>query len=237
MPGHNQFEGEITRSRVELPARESEVAAQGALSFQNSHLHLLVGQSAFGAQADSPLNSGDLLRHSFRACLPAGVAGLKFGGFCQEWGASLVSQDQELFTYHIPLPVSVWQRLLGCTVPQSRRVLNAVGQELLESIQCYFQTHPERRHKERHPFQREIQFYPVLPSFNPRDIRGATSKDLSLRGMRFWSPSHPSGSHIGIRLPGPLTVGSIRVLARVQRVQPVREGGYDVAVVFPTEEG
>jgi hypothetical protein len=106
-------EADAANAHERAAKQYSDAPARAAISFQNGFLRQMVSKRVFGPRPSSPKCSDGVLAHSFRSHLPAGIARLKFDGFCQDWGARFIRQEGELFTYHIDLPVSFFKRFLG----------------------------------------------------------------------------------------------------------------------------
>jgi len=98
-------------SRLEGRTMKSE--RRSSVSFHNACLRQMLTETNRDFQASAPKECKPALGRTFRARLAPGIARLKFDGFCREWGARFVGQDQNQFTYHIELPVSFYHRLLG----------------------------------------------------------------------------------------------------------------------------
>jgi hypothetical protein len=125
--------------------------------------------------------------------------------------------------------------ITGCGRRLNSRLLNALGQIILNSIRSHFHTHPERRVQTRIPLGGPIFFYPVLPAFRPGDVLDGRCKDISTGGMRFWSSNFPTASHVGINLPASSNGEPVSLLGRVLRVLPAEDGGFEIAVAFPDD--
>jgi hypothetical protein len=135
-----------------------------------------------------------------------------------------------------PAVIQVELRPTGCAKEQAHQLIKEVGSLLLASIRSFLHSQPERRTNERRPYDQPLQFFPVFPSVRPEESVEGVSRDISAHGMRFWSRVQPSSTHLCINLCTPSLRGSIRVLARVMRVTPDDQGGYEIGVLFPAEQ-
>jgi hypothetical protein len=110
--GNNRLRAHVgyLQSRTRIEERPS---SSRPLSFQNACVGRMFTENCHPLQPTTAEESAASVRRTFRARLAPGIARLKFDGFCREWGAQFVGQDQNRFTYHIHLPVSFYHRLLG----------------------------------------------------------------------------------------------------------------------------
>ena len=86
--------------------------------------------------------------------------------------------------------------------------------------------------QERLPFDQPLTIFAALPDDTMGEALECRGKDISLNGLGVLSSQQPLTSQVYVQLEGSPPSASTLALARVMRVQPVAEGGYEIGLLF-----
>jgi hypothetical protein len=144
---------------------------------------------------------------------------------------------------HPPAPVTkltqvdVVMRPHGAAQAQRAQLLWGLGPRLLESLRNHVHARPEQRHQPRLLCQQPVRVSPAragLQLATPLEVQG---KDISPTGIGFFLPDQPLTPQVYLNLGADSFAASLGLLARIVRVQPCGDGGYEVGAAFPLSRG
>jgi hypothetical protein len=209
------------------------------------------------------LNPGHTIRHQCCARLVPGMVRLKLYNFRDQWRAKLRERKgEERFLFHVPLPVSLWQRMMGklpvlalemrCAFPQNENTALAeleveiwpqnCGEPQAENI---LETVGPRLLEslwgclnatpERRGHLR-IPFQQTVQIAPLPEGSGekfqATTRDVSLLGMSLVMSSRLSAQQVCVWVSLPSQPEPTPIKARVVHVRERKEGGFEIGLSF-----
>jgi hypothetical protein len=202
------------------------------------------------------MSAEGIMRHRCAAWLPPGIAWRKLEALLNGWGAQVLRCAEEQIVFQLQRAPNFWQRLFAasgalievrlqlvrgdCKLTQvlievesvgqsgkaARRVVEAVGPQLLDQVSAHLLATPERRVQDRFAFHESLRL--------AEDRRGlaislhdAIAKDISLTGIGFYSKQPPPGSVLYIQRVGGADQDHPPIPAAVTRVQRTADGWYE----------
>ena len=112
------------------------------------------------------------------------------------------------------------------------RLLREVGPALLESVRDELQARAERRADERLEWKTTLAIRTVLPGGDLAEPMLCRSKDISLRGIGLYAPRKLPMTQIVIDLPAQEQSEAAQVLAKIVRIDPCPDGGFEIRAQF-----
>jgi serine/threonine protein kinase len=122
-------------------------------------------------------------------------------------------------------------RPLNCNESQSADLLEDMGPRVLESVREYLLAAQERRSQMRLPFEQSVQVLPVFDG-EPGEAILSKTRDVSQRGMSVLMPRRPPSAQVCVLLSLPSHSEPVSILARVLRVQPNKDGRFEIGLAF-----
>src|SRR5262249_8733549 len=110
-----------------------------------------------------------------------------------------------------------------------------VGPRLVESMRTYLQANPERRGVERLVYANPLLVHPVLTQETLAEAIACWSKDISLTGIGFYFPQLPISKEVLVDLSQALPNEEAILPAKIVRVQPFGDQGFEIGAQFPLE--
>jgi serine/threonine protein kinase len=106
------------------------------------------------------------------------------------------------------------------------------GPLLLESLRHHLQAQPEDRLHERIPCRQRVCVYPVLPELELGEAITGETRDVSGIGVGLTLPQPLASSQVYLHFEATPRAAPYAILARVVRVEPREDGGYDLGAAF-----
>jgi len=128
--------------------------------------------------------------------------------------------------------VRVELRPVRCKYEQAVAALEQHGPPLLHSLRNFLQVEPERRARDRVPFEHALGLFPVLDDHQLGDAVVCQGKDLSLCGLGLFAPQAPPGKHVYVQFLLTPELAALALLGRVVRVQPSGRGRCELGLAF-----
>jgi hypothetical protein len=120
----------------------------------------------------------------------------------------------------------------NCSGQDGDLLLHEAGPRLLRGLRAYLHADTERRQQSRVEFKQLLHAFEAWPSAITGVPVRCVGRDISVGGMKYWSPTLPTDVHVGLKLKSPTGGPNVAVLARVLRTKPNECAGWDVAVGF-----
>ena len=111
-------------------------------------------------------------------------------------------------------------------------LLPASAPRIIQSLRAYLQGGTEHRLRERWPFHQCVGVYPVLAHLQIGRALEGRGRDVSLGGVRLLVPQEPPTEFAYLHFHETPQVGSLAVLGRIVRVQPLDDGSYELGFTF-----
>ncbi len=128
--------------------------------------------------------------------------------------------------------VAVLIRPFGCSRNQAVKILEDWGPQVLESVRCYLQAHPEQRATERIPYKQPLRVSAVFGGTELAAPIECISKDISSEGIGFFLPDMALTPEIYINVPDVPQLAAFAGLAKIVRRQPCGEGWSEIGARF-----
>jgi hypothetical protein len=128
--------------------------------------------------------------------------------------------------------VTVQIRPVGCSREHGEKLLKEVGPVVLDSLRANLQANPERRIRQRLRYDKPLLVSSTFLNNQQGTPMQAKGKDLSATGMGLYLPAEPQTQEVSLHVSVPGKSDPVVVPAKIVRVQPTKDGWFEVGARF-----
>jgi serine/threonine protein kinase len=131
-----------------------------------------------------------------------------------------------------PIKVTTTVAPLRKKHPASRKLLNELGPQIIDSLQAMLQSEAVKRSQDRLLWPHPLKVTPIRANGSYEEAIECRGKDISRSGIGFYLPHDLNTSDVLIELPNDIQPPSIAIPATLVRAKRCPDGWYEVGALF-----